>query len=84
MRVYATGKIPTTIYAGTEGSGVWKSVNDGLTWSQIASDLHSPTSAVGKAVLGAANYLTAAICGLTKDAPATACTPAVRALRAKI
>jgi hypothetical protein len=59
-------------------------VLSGLTWSQIASDLHAPNSPVGKAVLGAANYLTAAICGLTKDTPATACTPAVRALRAKI
>jgi Domain of unknown function (DUF929) len=59
-------------------------VLSGLTWSQIATDLHEPTSAVGKGVLGAANYLTAAICGLTKDAPASACTPAVQALRAKI
>jgi hypothetical protein len=59
-------------------------VLSGLTWAQIADDLHQPASAVGKAVLGAANYLTAAICGLTKDAPATACTPAVQALRAKI
>jgi hypothetical protein len=54
----------------------------GLTWSQIAADLHTPTSPVGKAVLGAANYTTAAICGLTGDQPATACTPAVKALRA--
>jgi hypothetical protein len=55
----------------------------GLTWSQIAADLHAPSSTVGQAALGAANYVTAAICGLTKDQPAAACTPAVRALRAK-
>jgi Domain of unknown function (DUF929) len=66
------------------GASYDPAVLSGLTWSQIATDLHSPTSAAGKAVLGAANYLTAAICGLTKDAPATACTPTVRALRAKI
>ena len=56
----------------------------GLTWSQVAADLHQPASPVAKGVLGAANYITAAICGLTGDAPAAACTPAVRALQAKI
>jgi hypothetical protein len=30
--------------------------------------------------LGTANYITAAICQLTHDQPATACTPAVRSL----
>jgi hypothetical protein len=53
----------------------------GLTWSQIAADLHTPTSPVAKAVLGAANYTTAAICGITSDQPATVCTPAVKVLR---
>jgi len=53
----------------------------GLTWSQIAADLHTPTSPVAKAVLGAANYTTAAICGITGDQPVSACTPAVKALR---
>jgi hypothetical protein len=56
----------------------------GLSWSQIAADLHVPSSPVAKSVLGAANYITAAICGLTKDQPATACTPTVKALQAKI
>ena len=56
----------------------------GLTWSQIAADLHDPSSQVAKGALGAANYATAAICGLTGDQPATACTPAVKALQAKI
>jgi hypothetical protein len=65
------------------GASYDPSVLSGLTWAQIAADLHDPASSVGKAVLGSANYLTAAICGLTKDAPASACTPAVQALRAK-
>ncbi len=56
----------------------------GLTWAEIAADLHRPSSPVAKSVLGAANYITAAICGLTKDRPAAACTPAVQALQAKI
>jgi hypothetical protein len=59
-------------------------VLQGLTWSEIAADLHTPSSSVAQSVLGAANYATAAICGLTKDQPAAACTPAVRALQAKI
>jgi hypothetical protein len=53
----------------------------GLSWSRIAADLHDPSSPVAKSVLGAANHLTAAMCGLTHDQPATACTPAVKSLR---
>jgi hypothetical protein len=56
----------------------------GLTWSQIATDLHDPSTAVAKSALGAANYITAAICELTNNKPATACTQAVQALQAKI
>jgi hypothetical protein len=56
----------------------------GLTWAEIAADLHNPASTVAKSVLGVANYATAAICGLTNDQPASACTSAVRALQAKI
>jgi len=59
-------------------------VLEGLSWSQIVAELHTPSSSVAKSVLGAANYLTAAICGLTKDQPATACTPTVKELQAKI
>ena len=66
------------------GASYNPAVLSGLTWSQIAADLHSPSTPVAKSVLGAANYLTAALCGLTGDQPATACTPAVKALRAKI
>ena len=56
----------------------------GLTWSEIAADLHTPSTPVAKSVLGAANYVTAAIYGLTNDRPATACTPTVKALQKKI
>ena len=68
----------------TVGASYDPGVLAGLTWSQIAADLHDPASPVAKAVLGTANYLTAAICGLTNDQPASACTSAVRSLRAKI
>ncbi len=59
-------------------------VLQGLTWSQIAADLHDPTTTVAKSALGAANYITAALCKLTSNKPATACTQAVQALQAKI
>jgi len=55
-----------------------------LTWAQIADDLHDPSSTVAKSVLGTANFATAAICSLTNNQPASACTATVRALQAKI
>ena len=49
----------------------------GLTWSQIAADLHNPSSPVAKGVNGSANMFTAAICKLTGNAPANVCTTAL-------
>jgi len=45
----------------------------GLTWSQISNQLSNPNSTVTKNVLGAANYVTAAICKMTNDTPSTVC-----------
>jgi hypothetical protein len=59
-------------------------VLQGLTWSQIAADLHDPTTKVAKSALGAANYITATLCKLTGNKPATACTAVVQALQARI
>ncbi len=56
----------------------------GLSWSQIAADLHNPDSAVAKSVLGAANYITAAICQMTGNQPASACTATVKSLESQI
>ena len=55
-----------------------------LTWSQIAAALHDPSSALAKSIGGSANYLTAAICKLTGNQPASACTPAVRTLESRL
>jgi hypothetical protein len=46
----------------------------GLSWSQIAADLSHPDSPVAMAVDGTANYITAAICSVTGNQPASACT----------
>ena len=51
-------------------------VLDGLSWATIATDLHNPSSPVTKAIGGTANYITAAICKITKNAPAAVCNSA--------
>jgi hypothetical protein len=59
-------------------------VLSGKSWSQIASALKTPSSPIAQAVDGTANYITAAICKLTNNQPASACTPAVQKLEAKL
>lgn len=81
------GAIPFISYGNkylTVGASYDPGVLAGLTWNQIAADLHNPGSPVAAGVLGTANYMTAAICGLTNNQPASACTPAVQSLQAKI
>ncbi len=45
-----------------------------LTWQQIASDLSNAQSPVTQAIVGAANYLTAAICVATGNQPSGVCS----------
>jgi hypothetical protein len=66
------------------GASYSPQVLQGKSWATIASALKDPTSPIAKAVDGTANYLTAAICKLTGNQPATACTPVVKQLEAKI
>ena len=57
----------------------------GLTWSQIATAMQNPSSPVAQGVLGAANYITAAICRTTNNQPASVCTsPAVTKVAGKL
>jgi thiol-disulfide isomerase/thioredoxin len=49
---------------------------DGLTWSQIAADLHNPSSTVAKDIDGAANMITAALCKVTNGQPSNVCSSA--------
>src|SRR3954471_14989814 len=39
VREYTTGTPPTTIYAATEGSGVYRSLTDGVNWEPMNSGL---------------------------------------------
>jgi len=57
----------------------------GLSWAQVAADLHNPSSPVAQAVLGAANYMAAGICKMTGGTPAAVCTSsAVTKLESKV
>jgi hypothetical protein len=46
----------------------------GMTWAQVAAALNDPSSNVAQAIDGTANYMTAAICKMTGNAPASVCT----------
>ncbi len=59
-------------------------VLSGLSWSTIAADLHNPNSTVAKAIDGTANYITAAICKMTGNQPASACTATVQSLEGSL
>jgi len=56
----------------------------GKTWAQVATAMNEPTSAIGQAEDANANYETAAICVLTNNQPATACTPTIQKLEATL
>lgn len=56
----------------------------GMTWSQVATAMQSPTSTVGKAIIGNANYMTAGICQVISNKSTTACTPAIQKLEANL
>ncbi len=57
----------------------------GMTWQQVADSLHQPGSAQAKAILGSANLITAAVCQLTGQQPASACSgPSIQAIEIKL
>ncbi|MGH3276416.1 MAG: DUF929 family protein [Streptosporangiaceae bacterium] len=57
----------------------------GLSWQQVSQQMRDPSSKVAQGVLGAANYITAIICKITSNAPASVCSaPAVTAMAAKL
>lgn len=53
----------------------------GKSWSDVSAAMNDPTSDIGKAIVGNANYMTAGICKLTNNQPSTACTPAIQQLQ---
>jgi hypothetical protein len=54
----------------------------GKSWTQIAAAMAKPTSALGKAEIGAANYITSTICRENGGKPARVCTTPIMNLTA--
>jgi hypothetical protein len=83
----SAGTIPFIDLGGKyviSGASYSYTVLQGKTWSQIAAALHHPSSPIAQGADGTASYLTAAICKLTGNQPASACTPFVRSLEGQI
>jgi hypothetical protein len=60
-------------------------VLQGKTMQQIATALSDPNSDIAKAVIGSANYMTAAICKMTNNQPANVCTsPTITSLQSQL
>ena len=77
------GAIPFIYFGGkylSVGATYAPTVLNGKSWDQIASALSDPNSAIAKAIGGSANHITAAICKMTGNQPASACTAAVQSL----
>jgi hypothetical protein len=85
MPASADGSIPFISLGNrylVSGASYSPAVLTGLTRSQIASGLSNAQSPVTAAIVATANYLSAAICQLTKDHPGTVCqSPGVRAAK---
>ena len=53
----------------------------GQSWAQVAAALKDPSSSVAKGADGAANMITATICKITNNQPASVCTsPVIKAM----
>jgi thiol-disulfide isomerase/thioredoxin len=84
---YGGGGFPFVDFAGKyviSGESYSPQVLAGLSWNQISSDLTSSSSPVAQAIGGTANYMTAALCKLTGNLPATACTSTVQSLEGSL
>lgn len=82
------GSIPFTDFGGAymlTGASYNPGILQGLTPTQIASQMRDPSTTVSKAILGTANGLTAAICSQTGGKPANVCSsPGVTAAAAHL
>jgi Domain of unknown function (DUF929). len=72
----SSGGIPFVDIGGayvSSGASFGPEVLAGKTRAQITKAINDPSSKIGKAVLGNANVVTAAICAVTGDKPANVC-----------
>jgi thiol-disulfide isomerase/thioredoxin len=57
----------------------------GLNWQEIAADLQNPGSPQAQGILGSANLITAVVCKLTSDQPASVCSgAAIKSIQAHL
>ena len=83
----AKGAIPFIDFGNKfmiSGASYSPQVLQGKTWSEVASSLSDPSSPISRGAVGAANLITAALCKLTGNQPASACTPAILKLEAQL
>lgn len=67
------------------GQGVPPSTLQGQSWQQIAAALSNPASPITRAIVGNANYLTAALCKLPGTSAAPICTdPVIKAIAGQL
>lgn len=82
------GGIPFVSFANQSvitGPGFSPQVLHGLSWSTIAGDLYNTKSPVSQAILGSANYITAAVCQITHGQPGNVCSASfIASAQAKI
>ncbi|HVC30756.1 MAG TPA: DUF929 family protein, partial [Steroidobacteraceae bacterium] len=75
----SAGSIPFVDFGGKyalQGATYSPAVLAGEDWNQIGAALSQPSSAVAKGIVGSANLLTAALCTLTGQQPASVCQAA--------
>jgi hypothetical protein len=84
----SAGAIPFLYFAGkyvSVGATYDPSLLQGQSASEIAAAIADPTSAIAKGAIGAANGLTAAICTVTGNKPASVCSdPMIRSLQGSL
>lgn len=81
----SAGSIPFMDFGGkyiVSGASYDYNVLSGKNYAQIAAAMKDPGSDIAKGAIGTANQMTAAICKLTGDQPATACTPLIKTIEA--
>ena len=74
-----SGSIPFVDFANQyafSGATYSPDVISGMSWQAVAGALQQPDSTQAKAILGSANLITASICKITGDQPASVCSSA--------
>jgi hypothetical protein len=79
-----SGSIPFVDFGNRyalSGSTYLPGVLAGLSWQAVADALQRPDSPQAKSIVGSANLITAAVCKLTADQPASVCSsPSIQAI----